>query len=44
MLKHVTVPVEAPHKFPAIQFTRVDSVKAALSVAETGDGKVGILC
>jgi hypothetical protein len=44
VLKHVAIPVEALHKYPAVQFTRVDSVQAALGVAETGDGKVGILC
>jgi hypothetical protein len=44
VLKHVAVPTEAPHKYPVVPFTRVDSIKAALSVAETGDGKVGILC
>jgi hypothetical protein len=44
VLKHVAVPVEAPHKHPTVQFTRVDSVNDALAVAENGDGKVAILC
>ena len=44
VLKHVAVPVEAPHSNPPIRFTRVDSVKAAMDIAEMEDRRVGILC
>jgi hypothetical protein len=44
VLKHVAVPVEAPHTHPTVHFTRVGSVKDAFGFAENGHGKVAILC
>jgi len=41
VLKHVAIPVEYPHKQPAIKFKQVESVKEA---EEVGDGVVGVIC
>jgi hypothetical protein len=41
VLKDVAIPVEHPHKQPAMQFKRVGSVKEA---EKLGQGTVGIIC
>jgi hypothetical protein len=41
VLKNAVIPVEHPHKQPAIKFMRVESIKEAENV---GDGVVGIIC
>jgi hypothetical protein len=41
VLKDVAIPVEYPHKQPAIKLKRVESIKDAENV---GDGVIGIIC